>query len=127
MPPGYELKTTSSASKEPNARWQRSRPINAPSAYRPWKVLSRLNATWAQISLYRVGTCNAPVTQWNKFLRPAAVEPRSLSRFDLYSETNSTGTTSFYWRLMREYCQKCLGGRSASARLCMGRTMQPLK
>jgi hypothetical protein len=62
MPPGYELKTTSSASKGPNAWWQRSRPINVPSAHRPWKTLSRLNGTWAWISLYRVRTCNVPVT-----------------------------------------------------------------
>jgi len=39
MPPGFELKTTSSASKGPNAWWQKSRPINVPSAHRRWGSL----------------------------------------------------------------------------------------
>src|SRR6267378_2191925 len=102
MPPGFELTTKSSASKETNAWWQGSRPINVPPARRRWEPLSRLNGTCAWISPYRVRTCNVSVTQWNKFPRPAGVEPRSLSRFDLCSETSSTGTTSFYWHLMRE-------------------------
>jgi hypothetical protein len=55
--------------------------------------------------LYRVKTYDVPVTQWNKFPRPAAAEPRSLSRFDSCPATSSTGTTSFYWHLMREYCE----------------------
>src|SRR5437762_301590 len=58
MPPGFELTTKSSASKETNAWWQRSRPINVPSPHRLWGALSRLNGTCAWISPYRVRTCN---------------------------------------------------------------------
>src|SRR5205823_14724776 len=40
MPPGYELKTKSSASKGPNVWWQGSRPIDVSSAHRPNPTLA---------------------------------------------------------------------------------------
>ena len=48
MPPGYELKTKSSASKGPNVWWQGSRPIDVSSAHRPNPTLAgaSLTANW---------------------------------------------------------------------------------
>ena len=75
------------------------------------EALGRLNGTWVSSSLYRARTCNVSVMQLNKLPRPAEVELRSLFRFDSCSGTSSTGTASFCWRLMREYCRTDLPSR----------------